>query len=283
MTISRSADGVIAPPALALAVAFLLAPSPVPSSSSPPSAPAGVWQGVTLGEPIASAVARLGPPLSRRKAIMGTYIYEYRALDGEGTLTITAGAETVTGIRLSADDPSAVRPPVVDPFGVTIGDSADRLTELRGLPQRYDDEGDGEFTSYYGKPSEVRWTYGLRDGRVASIGVIAAYRIVRATGAVVSVPTPRPSNAPTPQPPDASGLERAIKVTPEELDKDPQFEYTYVRAMPCGTDDRWSPMSETILNEHRRNYSRIDAVCPSTGQTKSFYFDITAVFGRAEQ
>jgi hypothetical protein len=252
-------------------------------SPSPSSAPAVVWQGVGLGETVSAVVARMGAPDTRRKAIMGTYLLEYKALGGEATLSLTDGGGLITGIRLIAADPASLHTPVTDPFGVALGDSADRLSELRGQPQRFDDEGGGEFTSYYGKQSDARWAYGLRDGVIYSIGVISAYRVVRANGAAVSVPTPRPSGAPTPPPPDASAFDRAVKVTAEDVDADPQFEFTYVRRIACGANDRWSPLGETILNAHRRNISRVDAVCPSTGERRSFYFDITDVFGRGDR
>lgn len=213
---------------------------------------------------------------------MGTYLLEYKALDGAATLSLTDGGGVITGIRLIAADASRLRSPLVDPFGVALGDSADRLTELRGLPQRYDEEGGGEFTSYYGKPSDVRWAYGLRNGVVFSIGVVSAYRVVRASGAAVSVPTPRPSNAPTPMPPDASATDRAVKVTADDRAADPQFEFSFVRRIACGAGDYWSPTGETIFNARRHNYSKIDAECPSTGEKRSFYFDITAVFGKAD-
>ena len=242
-----------------------------------------MWQGVTLGESIAGVVARLGPPDVHRKAIMGTTLYEYRAAGGDATLSLTESGGVVTAIRVIAAGTSTLRPPIVDPFGMEIGDTADRLTELRGIPQRYDDEGGGEFTSYYGKPSEVRWAYGLRDDVVVSIGVILPYRIVRAAGVAVAVPTPRPSGAPTPPPPDASGVDRAFKITPDKLAADPDFEFDYVRKVACGAADAFDPSGETIFNAKRRNISRIDAVCPSTGEHRSFYFDITAVFGRSDR
>lgn len=268
----------------AVAAFIFLAAAAVQPSPSPTTAPAtATWQGVTLGEPVSAVTARLGPPASRRKAIMGTYLIEYRTMNGAGTLSLTDGAGVITGIRLIAADPASLRTPVSDPSGITLGDSADRLTELRGQPQRYDDEGGGEFTSYYGRPSEVRWTYGLRNGVVYSIGVVSPYRVVRASGAAVSVPTPRPSNAPTPPPPDASGLDRAVRVTPDDIATDPQFVYSFVRAVPCGTGDRFAPLGETIFNAHRKNYSRVDAVCASTGEKRSFYFDITLVFGRGDR
>lgn len=195
--------------ACALALSFLCIPAlfgAAPATSNVtalagPSPLVVTWQSVTLGERVDAVVSRLGEPHLRRKAIMGTYLLEYEALDGQATLSLTDANGTVTGIRLVASTEGALRPAVVDPFGVAIGDTVDRLTELRGQPQRYDDEGDGEFTSYYGTPSDVRWLYGLRDGTIVSIGVISAYRVVRATGVAVSVPTPRPSNATTPPPP----------------------------------------------------------------------------------
>lgn len=211
---------------------------------------------------------------------MGTYVLEYKALKGAGTLSLTDGGGVVTGIRLIAVDASTLRTPVSDPFGVSLGDPSDRLSEVRGQPQRYDDDGGGDFTSYYGKQSEVRWTYGLRDGVVYSIGVISPYRIVRASGAAVSVPTPRPSNAPTAPPPDASAIDRAVRVTADDIDADPQFEFTFVRRFACTSADKWMPQSESIFNARRRNFSRVDAVCSSTGEKRSFYFDITDVFGR---
>lgn len=250
-------------------------PSPPPVLSAPI-----VWQGVTLGEPSASAVARLGVPASRRKAIRGTYVLEYSALGGLGTLLLTDGGGVITGIRIAASDLSALREPLTDPFGVALGDTADRLSELRGQPARYDDEGDGEFTSYYGRPSDVRWAYGLRDDKVHSIGVVLPYRVVGASGAAMAVTTPRPPNAPTPAPLDASALERAVKVKPEDVESDAHFEYTYVQKTPCGLNDHWAPLGDTLLNARRHNYSRVDAVCPSTGKTRTFWFDITAVFGK---
>jgi hypothetical protein len=214
---------------------------------------------------------------------MGTYLLDYRAMNGAGTLSLTEGDGVITGIRLIGADPASQRTPVSDKFGVALGDSGDRLTELRGQPQRYDDEGGGEFTSYYGKASEVRWAYGLRDGVVFSIGVILPYRVMRASGAAVGVPTPRPSNVSTPPPPDASGLDRALRVTPDEIAADPQFELSFVRRISCAANDRWAPAAETIINAHRKNFSRIDALCASTGEKRSFYFDITSVFGRGER
>jgi hypothetical protein len=265
-----------------VALALLFAPASMPSPS--PAGPLPVlWQGVTLGEPTATAVARLGVPRSRRKAIMGTYLLEYSALGGIGTLLLTDGGGVITGIRLAAPDASALRAPVADPFGVDLGDTADRLSELRGQPARYDDEGAGEFTSYYGRPSDVRWAYGLRDGKVYSIGVVLPYRVVRASGAAVAVSTPRPGNAPTAAPADASALDRAIKVRPQDVASDTQFEYTYVQKTSCGTNDRWTVLGEAIFNARRHNYMRVDALCPSTGETRNFYFDITAVFGKGDR
>ena len=269
--------------ALLALVAALASASPVSPSPLPSPTPQITWQSVTLGEPVAAVVERMGEPLSRRRAVMGTYVLEYKALGGAATLSLTDRAGRIMGIRLVAADTADLRAPVVDPFGVALGDAGDRLTGLRGLPQRYDDEGGGDFTSYYGKPSDVRWAYGLRDNRIVSIGVIAPYSVVRATGAVVSVPTPRPPDAPTPPPPDARTMETAVKVTPQGLAADPQFEYTYVGAVACGAGDRWSPVTETVFNAQRRNFSRVDAVCPSTGAKRSFYFDITAVFGRGDR
>jgi hypothetical protein len=270
--------------AAAALIAPLASPSPGPSPSAMPSpTPAVVWQGIALGEPLAGVIARIGDPESKAKSIRGTTVYGFRALDGNGTLSLTESGGDVVAIVLECDDPAALRTPVADPFGVQLGDAGERLTEIRGQPQRYDDDGGGEFTSYYGAQSQIRWTYVLRDNVVYSIGVIQPYRVVRATGAAVAVPTPRPSNAPTPPPPDGSSVDRAIRVTPEEIDADPQFELSFVRGVACGSDDRFSPTNETIFNASRKNIDRVDAVCPSTGEQRSFFFDITAVFGRANQ
>src|SRR5690348_3431941 len=135
--------------AICVAIAFAFAaPAPTAaataaSAAAPTPTPAApvAWQGVTLGETVADVIGRLGAPASRRKAIMGTYLLEYKALGGVATLSLTDGGGTITGIRLIAADAASLRQAPADPFGVSIGDSADRLTQLRGLPQRYDDEG----------------------------------------------------------------------------------------------------------------------------------------------
>jgi hypothetical protein len=268
--------------ALLAAAAIGLLPNPTPLPVSTAAAPV-VWQAVTLGESTTAVIDRLGAPKSRHKSLSGTYLLEYPALGGAGTLLLTDGGGSINGIRLSVADASALRGSPVDPYGIALGDTADRLSELRGQPQRYDDEGGGEFTSYYGRPSEVRWAYGLRDGKIFAIGVVLPYRIVRATGVAAAVPTPRPSDAPTPPPPDASELDRAVKVTPDDVAADNQFEYAFVQKTQCGTADHWTPIGETIFNTKRRNFSKIDAVCTSTGAKRSFYFDITLVFGRADR
>jgi O-antigen/teichoic acid export membrane protein len=103
-----------------------------------------------------------------------------------------------------------------------------------------------------------------------------------ANDAGVAASTLRPGNAP-PLPADAYTLDRAIKVTSEDVASDSQFEYTYVRNATCGTNGHWMPVGETIFNEKRRTYIRIAALCPSTGETRNFYFDITGVFGKGER
>jgi len=258
----------------------------MPQASSAPgsSAPASVtWQGVTLGESTSAVMARLGEPVSRQKAILGTYLLEYPALGGLGSLLLTDAAGTITGIRLSVADPAALRKPLLDPFGVAIGDTADRLTELRGQPQRYDDEGDGEFTSYYGMPSQVRWIYGLRDDGIFAIGVIMPYRAMRVTGVALAIPHPGATPKPPPIVMDGSSLIAAVRVTPDEVAADPDFEYSYVERIACGTGQHYVVTAETVLNAHHRNYDRIDAQCGSApAPTRTFYFDITAIFGKAE-
>lgn len=273
--------------AVATTLAMLLVAVDLRSNAATPE-PVVVWQGVTLGESTADVLARMGAPASRRKGVMGSHVLEFPAESGVATLALTENGGVITAIRLIVSDPSALRNPPRDPFGVLIGDTADRLTQLRGSPQRYDDEGGGEFTSYYGGPSEVRWAYGLKNDVVHSIAVLMPFRVVRATGAAaITAPTPRPSNAPTPPPPDASDVTRAIRVTLELFAADPQFEFTYVRAIQCGTDhsiaDHYIVLHDEIFNANRRNFSRIDAQCPSTGEKRTFYFDITDVFGRGER
>src|SRR5579864_5755862 len=97
--------------ACALAVSFLCTPAlaaPSPASS------VVTWQSVALGERIDAVFTRLGEPRLRRKAIMGTYLLEYEALDGQATLSLTDADGAVTGIRLIASTAGAVHPAAVD-------------------------------------------------------------------------------------------------------------------------------------------------------------------------
>lgn len=97
--------------------------------------------------------------------------------------------------------------------------------------------------------------------------------------AAIAVPMPGPE---APALADASTVDRAIEVTADDILSDPQFEYSHVRATACGANDCWMPMGETVFNARQRVYTRIDAICPATGKTRNFYFDITAVFRKRE-
>jgi hypothetical protein len=155
----------------AMALAVLLCSSPLPVLSAwPTTTQAHTLYGVSIGENASYALTGLGLGPSRFHAAAAGSPRpqaEYRvALADYGKALLALSFDTriksITVARYGTR-----RSDIVDPYGIKLADSIERLTSKRGLPTSIDAHHD----YVYGPATQVHWVYGFGDGLVTSISV----------------------------------------------------------------------------------------------------------------
>jgi hypothetical protein len=148
-------------PAMLLGLA-LANPSPSPAATDPPPVTiCSCLAGISIGDDATAALAKVG---SRPLPAQGdSVLSDFESYPG--WMLVVYYAKSVVSIAIEVLPPGApTKQP--DPFGVALGDSADRLTALRGKP----DAVDGKLWRY-GPANGVGWIYSIVDGAVARIAV----------------------------------------------------------------------------------------------------------------
>jgi hypothetical protein len=113
--------------------------------------------GVTLGEETAAVIQRLG--LTPLHAALEPGQFQVRVFPAsKATMSITFD-DKIRMIAVMSNGSS-----FVDPYGVKLGDSLERLLSLRGNPTSKN-----ESTYQYGSSDQIRWEYDIKEGSVAMI------------------------------------------------------------------------------------------------------------------
>jgi len=113
--------------------------------------------GVTLGEETTAVIQRLG--LVPLRAALEPGQFQVRVFPTtKATMSITFD-DKIRMITVMSNGSS-----FVDPYGVKLGDSLDKLLSLRGNPTSKN-----ESTYLYGSSNQVRWEYDIKEGSVAMI------------------------------------------------------------------------------------------------------------------
>jgi hypothetical protein len=57
-------------------------------------------------------------------------------------------------------------------------------------------------------------------------------------------------------------------------------EHDYIAAHPCASGGEWQWTKQALLTSpNGHSFDRIDVKCSTSGDTRSYYFDITSFFG----
>lgn len=172
----------IAAAVLALHVATShVGPAPAPSASAsasptPMPAPAAtsapILGGITLGEDAKGVLRRfnlrtMGTPSFGSVLAVDQTLGQVRffpANFGDVVMMIVFTDKIRMVMALGSSDPKGH---CADPFGVRLGDSPERLVQLRGNPDAYGENGEVR----YGPAHGVHWFFSVHNDKISSIGV----------------------------------------------------------------------------------------------------------------
>ncbi|MBV8172404.1 MAG: hypothetical protein JO219_10800 [Candidatus Eremiobacteraeota bacterium] len=121
--------------------------------------------------------------------------------------------------------------------------------------------------------------------RPAAAGSSTPNAIALASPAAIEM-TPRPVTAPvaSAQPADGSSVETAIVVRAPDMATGFDYIYKFVENISCGDgSSQYRITGQDITSEHRHNYAKITAECPTTHDRRLFYFDVTAIFTKSTE
>jgi hypothetical protein len=257
--------GTIASPnASAIIVAPAASPSilPVPPSTPTPAPVFTTWMGVSLGQASKDAKMSLGKPREIVPSSIGA-LWRYDVDNGNATLELVINQDRLLNIAVRVKD--GKRSVVADPFGATLGMSAQALQTMRGIPIATYGKG---ANLAYGDPVGVRWFYTLDAGVV--------------TGIEVSQPIAPPlapqviSDASH----DGSREGKAFLVKAATDIESTNAEYTFLRTLACDAGGTWKPVGQELVSAGGRYYDLMHVSCSTTKVPRDFYFDITQGFGK---
>jgi hypothetical protein len=233
-------------------------------------APAITWNDVTLGAPISNLRPLAGDPLRVVTAPDGaTRIGRYWLPGLSSTVFLVVEkrgyiqAFSATTKDVSAGGYESVP---ADPSGVRLGDSMESVKKLHpdfhaeaaedGSPQLVGDvAGPSAGVVYEFQGGRVRsFQWGILDVTLAELPALADPAGDSTASAVLDL-----------QKTESQGV---------------NWETLYLGYHRCDGRTRWDLVRQSVVRENGRIYDRLNVRCPSTKQTRDFYFDITSYYGK---
>lgn len=254
-TSSASAPSGVASPAAS-------SPLPSPSITPVPAPVITTWMGVTLGEASKDARTMLGKPRDVVPSSIGE-LWRYSVDNGNATLELVVNQGQIlnVAVRVNGGKHSAL----ADPFGASLGMSAQALQALRGVPiATY---GSGANLAY-GEPIGVRWFYTLDGGLVTGIEV---------SQPIVPPPAPEVISDATH---DGSSEAKAFIVKAATDIESTNAEYTFLRTLKCDAGGTWKPVGQELVAAAGHYYDLLHVACSATNVPRDLFFDITQGFGK---
>jgi hypothetical protein len=156
---------------------FLMAPLPAPTQIQPSPTPmvsatatptrSSILGGVTLGEDSQRVLREFGLR-PRGWASGGHGGIEIRIFPtGYGDITMTIMFDDAIH-AIFVEGTSDPKSQYSDPFGLHVGDSIDRLEQVRGQPDILNKNGE---ELQYGPTKGVNWSYGVKDDKIVQIAL----------------------------------------------------------------------------------------------------------------
>jgi hypothetical protein len=214
------------------------------------------WLGVTLGEPLSAVSARLGDPLAVAKDPQLTK-FVYLTEDTNAFVTVLSEHGIVTGVRLWSV--TTLPGKTHDPFGLALGDEADKVIAKRGKPTRQAADIDGPFDAYQDR--DVLWLYHIKgDQSVTSITLSTT------DSAIADVP-----QQPLPAVHSGESEADAVRIVQPSAADTKRWEQMFLAIRPCGENGTWLVRK----TERQGSIDVVTASCNLGGVSRQFYFQPT--------
>jgi len=213
---------------------------------------------------MAEVRSRLGDPLTTADLGNGTEFWAYTTDANSRAASMTIASGRMMSLRLHALGAYTL----TDPSGVSIGDDESAVIRKRGQPQSRTTLQD-HAALVYSVDGHTTNAYIFVDGKVESFAAWTTPEFLKSLPAVD-----------LPNIPDGRSMESAI-VDGQTTDKSAvDWEYLYLAVHPCNADAHWKMQKQSLLHNGPQMFDRLDAVCQPTGATRTFFFDITAGYGK---
>jgi hypothetical protein len=231
------------------------------------------WFGMSFGTPVVTYRQRLGDPLRVDASTSSERKARFWIASGPPVFLIVSERRgAVTGIEATTEAPLAgpIFSVEADPSGVVLGSTLEEVAQKHRTAQRSTDP-DGAIH--------------LIDRVDVSRGLIADYRF--GNGRLVADAWFTPASTDGPQLPGATPFaeapgesERTAILDAQTNDHDGvAWEYLYVRYHPCDANTSWRIAAQSVRRSNARTYEVLEAICPSNGTKRAFFFDVTSFSG----
>jgi hypothetical protein len=229
--------------------------------------PAGIdsWQGVWPGEAFSDVVAANGAPLLTLQLPDGSVLTWNRNPNRDAYTILITRSGVVRDISAVANRADGSRAGLTDPFGISLGDTVDKLKAKRGEPSV--PAAAGGTAEYMYKGARGTWFYEFTKGVIVYIRLLD------------NRPPPVGPATGKEDPHDGSSIEKAFILNARSEDEGVHFENYYADTIPpCAGD--WNVEKQALLSKNGRQYDRLDMTCALDKTKRSVFFDITSFFGK---
>jgi hypothetical protein len=110
--------------------------------------------------------------------------------------------------------------------------------------------------------------------------VLAAAVVLHGAPATPSPAPPAPATVTVDALHDGSDVDHAIVVTAPNSHLGAAAELNYLLKLKCGTAGGWRITKQSTIETLTGTFDQLDTECSDNSATRSFFFDITAFFGK---
>jgi hypothetical protein len=216
--------------------------------------------GVQVGESSGAVDTRFGYPDNVKTVGDGEFRRYVLAEKGASAMVkIHDDRVVLVSANLTPGGVSAIK----DPYGVTLSSPAATVQKIRGAPIATMNDG----SLMYDAAPAGHWFYRIENGMVTEIALTISYEALGLMKADDTVG-------------DGSTQDRAIVITAANESDGIQAEHDYIAAHPCASGGQWQWTKQALLTSpNSHSFDQIDVKCSTSGETRSYYFDITSFLG----
>jgi hypothetical protein len=247
-------------PLLIFAAALFCCPGLARAQATPP--PAGQFEGITLGEPMAGLKDRLGDPVQVADA-GGSPIWRYLAGGGGLYIDVLVKNNIAASVTVVQRFAGAA---YTDAKGAAFGMTSDQVRAKLGPPAKVTTNSDDGSVDFWYRAGDYAWVYEFYSGKLGFIQLVASPAILRGF-----------AQGPTTAPDDGATLDRAIWIRPPNALSSSLWIDTYLAMTACGGGGHWRTISLHFTPDAPKNdplaYTVAHASCTGGGAERDFYFD----------